>query len=109
MYMDKQAAPPWAEKTDSAAGYGDAQRQAEIPHQSQRLDKALAYVDESLRELLTRIECVVRPRAPEPAMQGAQIGPVGPSTGFGMELGGYAKRAEELGERIQDYLRRLEV
>ena len=84
-------------------------RQAEVPAQLQKLEKALAYCEDSVRELLNRLEPLVRPMTPEPATSGNQLTAVGPSTNIGAELQQIGGRTYLLAERVQDVLRRLEV
>jgi hypothetical protein len=89
-----------------ACKLGAEPRQAELPAQMERINKSLAYAEESLRELLSRMEPTMRPQPPEPTGQGAMVSV---ATGYGIELHGFGTRIATLADRIQDALRRLEL
>lgn len=109
MYAGEMNMAQASAKSAYIGGTVEPQREAELPKEFERLNKALGFVDHSLNELFQRLEGkVVRPPVPSPA--GAEkLASVGPSTGYGQEIHGYSRRADDIGERIQDLLRRLEV
>jgi hypothetical protein len=80
----------------------------EVPEQMERLDKALQFAQESLQELIARLDPITRPNPPETCANAAGVS-AGPCTQHGGQLWGFGSRAGNLGERIQDLLRRLEV
>jgi hypothetical protein len=105
---------------DYGAALGAAYQQAEkcpasapasreVPEQMERLDKALYFAQESLQELLARLDPLTRPNAPETTANGCGVAPSPVATSYGGQLFGFGSRAGNLGERIQDLLRRLEV
>lgn len=81
----------------------------EVPDQMERLDKAVCYAEESLRELVSRLEYVLRPSAPEVTANQCSTTPGGPMTPHGGHLFHLGTRVGDLGQRMQDVLRRLEV
>jgi hypothetical protein len=83
-------------------------RNREVPEQTERLEKAISFAQDSMNELVARLEYVTRPTGPEPA-NGCQTVAAGPSTAYGGHLSSLGYRVNALGERIQDLLRRLEV
>jgi hypothetical protein len=93
----------------SAAGM-EAKRMPEVLHELDRLEKALTALDGTAREMQARLEGITRPPEPMPATTAAnQIGPVGPSTGVGMRVHHFAEQVDEVTDRLQNVLRRLEV
>jgi hypothetical protein len=85
----------------------EGKRVPEVVEQIQRLEKSLAFVDESTRELMGRLQTITRPPGPETPPQA--IGPAGPSTELAAQLHTAQRRASDIGDRLQDVLRRLEL
>lgn len=83
------------------------QRPPEVPEKIDQLDKALAYVEESLKELQSRLGGVMRSAPPESAGTNKIEG--GPATAYGGMLHGLGTRAERIGDRMRDILQRLEL
>jgi hypothetical protein len=100
-----------AAKQATAPSYGaaEAPRQPELAEQVNRLEKALCFAEESLSELGARLSGVLRPPAPEPVAAGNQLTAVGPSTHYGGQVHDFVRRTNNVGERAQDLLRRLEA
>lgn len=83
------------------------QRVPELIEQALRMEKALTFAEDSLRELDSRLCAVLRPQPPETNGAVGQI--AGPSTHYGQQMCAFGSRAGLIGERIQDMLRRLEI
>lgn len=109
--QDKVIGDGYARGAMLGGGQQSAQeaRQAEIPAQAGRLDRALSVHEDTVRELLNRLETLVRPPVPEPTTAGNQIAPAPPMTAVGMQLHEFGNRLGNLTDRLQDVLRRLEV
>jgi hypothetical protein len=89
-------------------GMENAKRVPELPHEMDRLERAIAALQDTAGELQSRLDALTRPPEPMPTTAN-QIGPVGPSTGVGMRLHGFTERIDDVTSRLQSLLRRLEV
>jgi hypothetical protein len=86
------------------------QRMAEIPHQLERLDRALDGCCKELGELAARLEgAVMRSEGPSPAANNTSQITVAPSTPYGSRLTDMVATAAMLCARIQSMTQRLEV
>jgi hypothetical protein len=110
MYEGKQASySPIGNQPAMIGAISDAVRQLELPAELEKMAKVIEFLDHGLNELSQRMEGkVLRPSVPEPA-PGNQIAAVGPSTFYGQELHSSNRRINNMAERIQDLIRRLEI
>jgi hypothetical protein len=84
---------------------------SELQEQRDRLEKALAVLGDSLRELRERLDSVMRPPANESASDvgHGKVGQQGPGSAYGQFVAGTRAQVESLTDGVQDLLRRLAV
>lgn len=110
MYADQQMKMDHKrEFVGNAAGLvGEPKRTPELPAQIDNMERGISFAADSLNELENRLGGLMRPQSTEPA-NSQSIGVAPPASGYASAIHEQAARVTRLGERIQDFLRRLEV
>lgn len=85
---------------------GDAKREPELPEQLSRLARSVDYLLDSMNALDARLSPVMQPSPPQAVGNTATAGP---TTSYANAVHEQSQRIMNLGERMSEWLRRLEV